>query len=129
MGLCLAMLVTTMALCAAVACGRMGHPTAHSTPEVHAVQAAPVDGPAVVPVPESRVAGDPAHDSCCAQDQQPSSGVPPTQRQLPEDHAAPDQARVPATDAGLPPPGVSDRALKKREHLTPSLAALSVSRT
>ncbi|MGK3647152.1 hypothetical protein [Pseudarthrobacter enclensis] len=123
------MLVTLMALCAVVACGRTGHPSAHNTPEVHPMQAAPVEDPAMIPVHASLHAGDPADECCCAQAQQPSVGIPPTQRQLPDDHANPGQAGITTTNAGLPPPGLSDRALKKREHPTPSLAALSVSRT
>ncbi|WP_299165550.1 hypothetical protein [uncultured Arthrobacter sp.] len=76
--------------------------------------------------------GSPLTKACCYQQSGTPDAVTATQRALPiEQSAALSTLKAPlrAFDAGQPPPGMFVPALEKRDHLTPSLTALSISRT
>lgn len=75
--------------------------------------------------------GSPSAQACCHQQVNTTEGITAPQRALPAEQAVALAAQVelfPA-DSGYRPPGFFDPVLEKRDHLTPSLTALSISRT
>lgn len=68
--------------------------------------------------------------ACCYQQESTPKAIAPAQRTYPEpDPATAGQPELPPASNGYVPPGRFDSALEKRGHLTPSLTALSISRT
>ncbi|WP_139186320.1 hypothetical protein [Arthrobacter subterraneus] len=75
--------------------------------------------------------GSPSAQACCHQQVNTTEATTAPQRALPAEQAVVLAAQVelfPA-DSGNLPPGFFDPALEKPDHLTPSLTALSISRT
>lgn len=73
----------------------------------------------------------PSAQTCCQQQVSATERVTAPQRALPTEHgvALPAQLELLPADYGYLPPGLFDPALEKRDHLRPSLTALSISRT
>lgn len=69
--------------------------------------------------------------ACCHQQVSTPQAVTASQRALPAEQTASLPVRVERffADTGCPPPGLFDPALEKRDHLTPSMTVLSISRT
>lgn len=75
--------------------------------------------------------GPPSAHACCHQEVSTPDAMTSPQRAVPAEPTGVLPAAVvqlPA-DNGHPPPGLFDPALEKLDHLTPSLTALSISRT
>ncbi|MFJ6280556.1 hypothetical protein [Arthrobacter subterraneus] len=118
--LCFSLLVAFTTSAAAALCLQMEH---HGAPAVN-------DAPVAVDMPVP--AGSPSAKACCYQQSDSPNAVVVQQRALPAEPAAflpAVEALLTAPDDGEPPPGAFTPALEKRDHLTPSLTALSISRT
>lgn len=119
--LCLSLLVAFTTSAAAALCLQMEH---HGAPAANHAPVAAMD----MPVP----AGSPSAKACCYQQSDSPNAVVVQQRALPAEPAAflpAVEELLTASDDGEPPPGAFTSALEKRDHLTPSLTALSISRT
>lgn len=129
--LSLSLLVAFTTSAAAALCLQMHHHPGAEAVTSHAVPVAtghtnPAGATAAVDDP----AGSPPRHACCDQQQSTPKAISPAQRTYPEPaSAASAQAELPPTSNGYVPPGRFDPALEKRDHLTPSLTALSISRT
>lgn len=118
--LCLSLLVAFTTSAAAALCLQMEH---HGMPGTN-------DAPVAVEMPVP--AGSPSAQACCYQQADSPDAVVAQQRALPGEPAAflpAVETLLTAHDDGAPPPGAFTPALEKRDHLTPSLTALSISRT
>lgn len=75
--------------------------------------------------------GSPSAQACCHQRVGTIEGITASQRALPAEQAVAlaSQVELFPADSGYLPPGFFDPALEKHDHLTPSLTALSISRT
>lgn len=123
--------VFSLTACAAL-CMRMQHPGAAGTEPaqtaavvtVHHVSSPRTEAVAVQPdIPHS-------NRVCCIERPSTSKAVAPAHRMLPGDAAAASLlAEVTPSRHGYVPPGWFAPALEKPDHLTPSLTALSISRT
>lgn len=117
--LCFSLLVAFTTSAAAALCLQMEH----GTPAAN-------DAPVAMDMPVP--AGSPSAKACCYQQSDSPNAVVVQQRALPAEPAAflpAVEELLTAHDAGEPPPRTFTPALEKRDHLTPSLTALSISRT
>ncbi|WP_104443548.1 hypothetical protein [Arthrobacter sp. B3] len=127
----LSLLVAFTASAAAALCLQMDHPRAVAVTVSHAVPVTagntnPAEAIAAVDDP----AGSPSRHACCYRQESTPEAITPAQRTYPEPaSAASVQAKLAPPANGYLPPGWFDPALEKRDHLTPSLTALSISRT
>lgn len=118
--ICFSLLVAFTTSAAAALCLQMEH---HGTPAAN-------DAPVAMDMPVP--AGSPSAKACCYQQSDSPNAVVVQQRALPAEPAAflpAVEELLTASDDGEPPPGAFTSALEKRDHLTPSLTALSISRT
>ena len=123
--------VFSLTACAAL-CMRMQHPGAAGTEPaqtaavvtVHHVSSPGTEAVAAQPdIPHS-------NRVCCIDRHSTSKAVAPAHRLLPGDATAASlHGEVTTSRGGYIPPGWFDPSLEKPDHLTPSLTALSISRT
>ncbi|MFP5316296.1 MAG: hypothetical protein ACLGHS_13095 [Actinomycetes bacterium] len=75
--------------------------------------------------------GSPSAQACCHQQVNTTEGITAPQPALPAEQVVALAAQVESfpDDSGYRPPGFFDPVLERRDHLTPSLTALSISRT
>jgi hypothetical protein len=128
--LSLSLLVAFTTSAAAALCLQMHHPGA----EIVTSHVAPVAAGHTNPAGATAAVDDPAgsgpRHACCDQQESGPNAVTTAQRRYPEpESAASAQTELPPARNGYVPPGRFDPALEKRDHLTPSLTALSISRT
>lgn len=129
--LSLSLLVAFTTSAAAALCPQVDHSGAGAVIASHAVPvAARHTNPAGATAAMDDPAGSPSRHACCDQQWSTPKAVTTAQRTYPEPgSAASAQAELPPLVNVYVPPGWFDPALEKRDHLTPSLTALSISRT
>ncbi|CCQ47530.1 hypothetical protein ARTSIC4J27_3519 [Pseudarthrobacter siccitolerans] len=129
--LSLSLLVAFTTSAAAALCLQMDH---HRTVAMGVSQAVPIaakhTNPAGAIAAVDDPAGSPSRHACCWQQKSTPEAITPAQRTYPKPaSAASAQAKLAPPLNGYVPLGWLDPALEKRDHLTPSLTALSISRT
>lgn len=129
--LCFSLLVAFTTSASAALCLQMEHtPGAMTGSAVAMVPPDRASGAGAVSV-SSGSKGSPSAHACCYQQSGTPDAVVPPQRAVPDastDGLPAAVVQLPAK-SGYLPPGLLSPALEKRDHLTPSLTVLSISRT